>query len=119
MAKGKLPGGIGPTVRKLRTQAGLTQAQLAEAADIADATLSRIEKGRMQPSLAMAEKLAKALRIPVDALRTTPRESRKSGLRPSEAKLLAVVREMDDAAVEDLARALRLIVAAARRPARR
>lgn len=48
-------------VRQYRQLAALTQDALAEKAGIKVATLSRIERGRMQPSIAMLWRLAQAL----------------------------------------------------------
>jgi transcriptional regulator with XRE-family HTH domain len=103
-------------LRRLRQEAGLTQAQLASAADLADATVSRIERGRLTPSVALAQRLAKALAVPVDALLgPAPSEPSKAKLRPSVARLVAVVRDLDDGQVDDVTRGLKLIMGAARR----
>lgn len=113
---------IGLNVRRLRKAAGLTQAELSEAAEIADATLSRIERGRLIPSVELADRLATALRVSVDELMSRPKRATKPRQRPCEARLLATVRDLDDAQVDDITRGVRLIMAAARRtggPARR
>ncbi|MCW5811538.1 MAG: helix-turn-helix transcriptional regulator [Labilithrix sp.] len=97
-------------------EAGLRQADLAERAGMADATLSRIERNRLVPSIALAKRIADALGVPVDSLLNASAKPPKArSLRPSEARLLATVRELDDAAVDDVVRGLRLIMAAARR----
>jgi transcriptional regulator with XRE-family HTH domain len=88
---------------------------LAEQTGIADATLSRIERNRLTPSVRLAEKVARELGVRVDDLFETPKEPKKSTLRPCEAKLLALVRHLDDAAVDDITKGVKLIVAAARR----
>lgn len=98
--------------------AGLTQAELAERAGIADATVSRIERNRLVPSVKLAGRLAVALRVPLDDLLSPGRRATKPSLRKSEARLLATVRDLDDTSVDDITRGLRLIVAAARRTAR-
>lgn len=102
---------LGPRVRQARVQAGLTQAELAERADMADATLSRIERNRLVPSVALTKRLADALGVPVDALlsQKLPKAPRNT-LRPAEARLLGLVRDLDDTAVDDVARALRILL---------
>jgi len=94
---------------------GLTQGDLAAAAQIADETVSRIERGRLNPSIAMAGKIAEALDTTVNDLlhaKTPPKEPR---LRASEAKLLALVRRMNDTEVEDVVRALKLLLSVGER----
>lgn len=110
---------LGLRVRQARVQAGLTQAELAERAEMADATLSRIERNRLVPSVTLIKRVADALGMSVDALlsQKVPKAPR-SILRPAEARLLALVRELDETAVDDVVRALRSILAAARRSAR-
>ena len=104
---------IGPSVRRLRLARGMTQRELAEAADCADPTLSRIERGRLVPSVELANRIAAALEVGVDDLFSAKQD--KPTLRKSEARLLAAVRGLDDAAVDDVARAVKLIIAASRR----
>lgn len=54
------------TLRDMRRRAGLTQAQLAQAADITPAYLSYLENGqRKNPGLATLQKLAGALQAPL------------------------------------------------------
>ena len=50
-------------LKKLRTNAGLTQEQLAERAGIAPGTISSAEQGRSIPTEGTARKLARALRL--------------------------------------------------------
>ena len=109
---------IGQNVRKLRLAAGLTQATLAERTGIADATLSRIERNRLTPSLRLAGQLAEALGVAVDTLMGPVRKLPKAKVRRSEARLLAVVRDLDDAQVDDVTKAVKLILAVGRRSAR-
>ena len=61
------------SVRVHRKAAGLTQAELAERANLAFETISRIESGREPPSLRTAISLADALTLPLDVVvgRTT------------------------------------------------
>lgn len=55
-------------VRVLRTDAGLTQAQLAEAMDVSRNTINSIETGRYTPSLPLALALARHFTTPVEEL---------------------------------------------------
>lgn len=55
-------------IRELREAKGLTQAQLAETVDVARQTILAIEKGRYDPSLSLAFRIADALGITVDAV---------------------------------------------------
>ena len=51
----------GKNIKVLRAAKGLSQKRLAEAIPMAQAFLSRIERGMQEPSLAMLEKIANAL----------------------------------------------------------
>ncbi len=56
-------------IRKLREAEGLTQEQLAQRAKVSQAYLSRLEAGqRKAPTIRIAQRLAKALGVPVAAL---------------------------------------------------
>lgn len=107
---------IAANVRRFRQAAGFTQAQLASAADVADATVSRIERGRLLPSVELAGRLAKALDLGVDDLvGPEPKDAKKAQLRPAVARLVALVKDMDDGQIDDISRAIKLILNAARR----
>jgi len=110
---------IGLNVRRLREAAGLTQGQLAERADMADATVSRVERGRLEPSSTLLSKLAGALRVKVDDLLGPVKDAGKPRFRLSVAKLVATVEALDDAGVDDVTQAIKLLLAAGRRSARR
>ena len=118
VGSGRDPKNIATNVRRLRTAAGLSQGQLAERADMADATISRIERGRLEPSSALLGKLAAALKVRADDLLGAPREPSKTRGRPAIAKLVAVVEDLDDAQVDDITRALKLVLAVGRRSVR-
>jgi transcriptional regulator with XRE-family HTH domain len=106
---------MGANVRRLRTSAGLTQGQLAERADMADATISRIERGRLDPSSTLVSKLAHALRVKTDDLLGTPKDASKPRYRASVAKLVATVEDLDDGQVDDVTKALKMLLAVGRR----
>lgn len=58
---------LGAYVRERRKKLGLTQEQLAEAADLEQTWISQVETGRIvEPSRGMIERLARGLRCSVD-----------------------------------------------------
>lgn len=57
--------GIGPKVRGLRKQAGLSLQQLAETADVSAAAIHKIEQSGMVPTITTLLKVANALGRPV------------------------------------------------------
>ena len=63
-----LPRRLGNRIRKLRSQAGLTQAQLADRAGLSDEFMSRLERGKKSPSLATAGRIAEALGVTLAVL---------------------------------------------------
>lgn len=100
---------LGPAIRRRRQDLGLTQADLANVADIANETVSRIERGRLTPSVDIAERIAHALGTTLVRLRDRKRLP-PPGPRPCEARLLALVRDLDETAVDDLTRALKVML---------
>ena len=56
------------TVRNLMDMRGLTQKQLAEAAGVTEATISRYAGGKTQPEISIVARLAKVLGVSVDYL---------------------------------------------------
>lgn len=63
---------IGPRLRHLRTQAGLSLAAVSEATSISKSTLSRLESGQRKPTLELLLPLARAFTVPVDDLIGAP-----------------------------------------------
>lgn len=55
-------------VREFREKAGLTQAQLASAADVTVGTISQVELGNVSPRTATALAIARALQATVEEL---------------------------------------------------
>ena len=53
-----------PQLRWFRERALLTQAELAAKSGVSEVTINRIEKGRHEPRISTARKLAEALQIP-------------------------------------------------------
>ncbi len=110
--------GLGANVRRRRIEQGLTQSQLAEAAGIADATISRIERGRLVPTTKLAERIARALDTSLDGLTGKGKPRTEAKGRASVARLVALVRDLDDGQVDDVTKALKLLIAVGRRSAK-
>lgn len=64
--------GIGPRLRALRGDRGLTLEALAAVTGISVSTLSRLETGRRRPTLDLLIPLARALRVALDHLVAAP-----------------------------------------------
>lgn len=54
---------LGKSIKEKRIQLGLTQLQVAEKANIQNATLSKIENGKLNPSIQQIEKLSLILNL--------------------------------------------------------
>jgi hypothetical protein len=67
------------------------------------------------PSVELAARLAKALGVLVDDLLSPGAVPKTPRAKTSEARLLALVRGMDDGQIDDIAKGIKLIMAAARR----
>ncbi|WP_421742349.1 helix-turn-helix domain-containing protein [Cellulomonas sp.] len=63
---------VGPRLRAVRQQRGLTLAQVAEATTISVSTLSRLESGARRPQLELLVPLAGLYRVPLDELVGAP-----------------------------------------------
>ncbi|WP_066794205.1 helix-turn-helix transcriptional regulator [Sphingomonas soli] len=59
---------LGNHLKSLRTEAGLTQADLAERVGVSRKTINTVENGVFTPSATLALQLARALGVPVEAL---------------------------------------------------
>jgi XRE family transcriptional regulator, regulator of sulfur utilization len=59
---------LGQAVRQLRTERGLTQEQLAHAADLHPTWISQLESGNKNPSWASVSRLAAALGLRLSQL---------------------------------------------------
>ena len=55
-------------VQELRTRAGITQEELAEAVGVSRQTIIAIEKGNYTPSVFLALKLARYFKVPVEKI---------------------------------------------------
>ena len=80
---------IGGRVREIRIKNGMTQEQLAEAANLSVPYISHIERGFKRPSLETLVRVAMALHVTADCL--------LSGLQPEDrSAFLADVQELLD-----------------------
>jgi transcriptional regulator with XRE-family HTH domain len=59
---------LGEAIRRLRLERGLTQRQLADAADVNETWISHIEAGRTNPAWGTVTRLAAALDLTVSQL---------------------------------------------------
>ena len=88
-------------LREARRKAGLTQSQLAEAAGVADETVSRIERAAYEPSLSTVVALTEALGVSLG-----PFEAHEAHERGADAalmnRLVKVARVLDTSALRAL-----------------
>ena len=63
---------VGPRLKRLRTQRGVTLTRLAAETGISKSTLSRLESGQRKPSLELLLPLAQAHQIRLDELVGAP-----------------------------------------------
>ncbi len=82
---------VSDRIRARRTARGWTQEQLAEASGVQATTISRIERGRIVPSLGALRELAAALETTMGDL---VGES-QGGETPEERRVLEVLRSTD------------------------
>jgi len=80
MKRKSSPPAFGQRLAVTRGQRGLSQSAVAYRAGLAPSYLSRIETGKIQPTVPTAQKIAGALRIPLsDLLAPTPAERKGHG----------------------------------------
>lgn len=63
---------MGKKIRTLRQQQKLTQAQLAEAADVSTSFIGHIERGTRKASLETLERICRAMQASMDAVAMPP-----------------------------------------------
>ena len=63
---------VGPRLKRLRSQRGVTLTALADVTGISKSTLSRLETGQRRPSLELLLPLAQAYQVPLDDLVGAP-----------------------------------------------
>lgn len=95
---------IGNRIRQLRRKAGLSQANLAQAARLSVETVSRYERGVLIPSIESLEAMAEAMRLP---LVTFFDEGNKvSDLSPDLLKIINRLKTEDSATIRRAYRVL-------------
>ena len=88
---------------------------LSAKANVTDASISRIERGRFIPSHRLLVRLADALDVGVDQLVKGKRRPLKPNPSPARSRLLAAVGSLDEGAVDDVTRAVKLLLEAGAR----
>ena len=63
---------VGPRLKRVRTERGVTLTDLAEVTGISKSTLSRLESGQRRPSLELLLPIAQAHQVPLDELVGAP-----------------------------------------------
>lgn len=63
---------VGPRLRRVRDERGMTLTELAAATGISKSTLSRLESGQRKPSLELLLPIAEAHQVPLDELVGAP-----------------------------------------------
>src|SRR5215203_5035446 len=69
---GDVLSGVGPRLRALRQQRGVTLGELSASTGISVSTLSRLESGQRRPTLELLLPLARAHQVPLDELVDAP-----------------------------------------------
>jgi transcriptional regulator with XRE-family HTH domain len=72
-ARDEAPARLGENVRQLRAARGLTQVQIARFAGLPRATWANLETGAANPTLAVLERVARALQVTLEELVSAPR----------------------------------------------
>jgi len=97
-------GEIGSKVEALRSKLGMTQKNLADAAGIPQATVSRIERGIIQqPRLEVLRKLANALHVTVDYLIDQTQQMSAADTLAADNRAAAIFRGYQDMSEEEKA----------------
>lgn len=86
MARQSKKPDLGQRVAAHRSQLGLTQTVVAERAGLAASYLSRIESGKIFPTVPTAQKIATALRVPLSELLKPPPPEKTNKSCPVTAK---------------------------------
>jgi len=59
---------LGENLKRIRTEKGISQGDIARALEMDKSFVSNIENGKTNPTLATIAKLAKAIRVSIDEL---------------------------------------------------
>ncbi|XXF78508.1 helix-turn-helix transcriptional regulator [Myxococcaceae bacterium GXIMD 01537] len=99
---------IGSAAREARTHLGLTQAEVAERLGIAHMVYSRLERGKMLPSVQTLLRMTSVLRVSSDELLGTAsaeepaRSAQDSRGTPKLRQLTGLARKMDEGQLDAL-----------------
>ena len=69
---------VGQNVRRIRTEKGMTQEQLAEASGLSQQYLSGLENGERNPTVITLFEVAQALHVSHEALVAVPRRGKSA-----------------------------------------
>jgi transcriptional regulator with XRE-family HTH domain len=91
---------LGPQVRALRRERGLTLKALGQRAGLSHPFLSQVERGLARPSVGSVQRIAQALEVPVGRLWSPRRQEEPQILRRGDGAAAepsgAIVRELED-----------------------
>jgi len=97
-------------VKRAREARHLTQAALAEAADTTPETISRVERGNLEPSASLLARLAVALGTSMDSLAgLSPTRAVRSSSEPEVKRVTRHLRRLSPEAVRRVAAVVELI----------
>ncbi len=100
---------VGLRVRRIRVAAGLTQAQLAERVEAANETISRIERGKLAPSVDLLGRIAKAAGTTIDDVLST-KAPKKAGVRASVQRVVALLDPLTDNEVDAVRQSITVLL---------
>jgi transcriptional regulator with XRE-family HTH domain len=112
---------VGRAIQRLRTEAQITQAKVAERADLAVETVSRLESGKVDISILRLERIAmRGLKVPLTALFDPPARSRRAEMKASLKRVMTLLEDLPDDDLDDLYHVLnRILALRGRRSARK
>jgi transcriptional regulator with XRE-family HTH domain len=88
---------LGRNVKLLRDARGLTQAQMARLSELPRATWAHVETGAGNPTLAVLQKIARALQVSIEELISSPRAACRHyprGTLPERERAQATLRKL-------------------------
>ena len=105
---------VGRRVRALRLDRGMTQASLAEAADLTPDEVSRIERGTREPRFATLDRLSRALHVAAKDLFDEDGET-PSDVTPADMRLAEALGGVHPSVADALVKSVRSIARAVAR----
>ena len=86
---------FGETLRKIRTEKGMKQEELAEKTDMTQAAISQFEKGLRVPTPAKVKQFAEVLGVSQNEFFPDPEQERKSLMRKIGKMTAIEIKELD------------------------